>query len=166
MARSFADFYLWLNGAALALQLFFAPALQRRLGVQGSLLVLPVSLVGAVAAALATGSASARSGLRIAEGGIKSSIHRSSWEQSYLPVERATRAPVKLLVDGMAARAGESIAAVVLMAGAAVLDISAITRILLGATLLWLFLTIVLRRSLGADAEQHQLRPDLPIPDG
>jgi ATP:ADP antiporter, AAA family len=166
MAKTFADFYLWLNGAALILQVFVTPALQRRVGVYGSLLVLPVSLVGGASLALATGSAAARAALRIAEGGIKSSVHRSSWEQSYLPVDRASRAPVKLLVDGMAARIGESLAAVLLVAGAMFFDTTTITRILLASTLLWLFLTILLGRSLAANADLSELRPDLPIPDG
>ncbi len=165
-ATTFADFYFYLNAAALTLQLFLTPALQRRVGVHGSLFVLPVALVGVSALALATGSAFARAGLRIAEGGIKSSVHRSNWEQSYLPVDRTSRASVKLLVDGMAARMGESLGAVILMAGAALLDPTVIMRILFGSTLAWVLLTIMLRRSLSPDADMTELRPDLPIPDG
>jgi AAA family ATP:ADP antiporter len=159
-AVTFADFYLWVNGAALLLQLLVTTPLQRRIGVNGSLFVLPVTLVGAVALAIGTGSGLARAGLRIAEGGLKSSVHRSNWEQIYLPVDRESRAPVKLLVDGMSARAGESIAALLLMIGAAW-----IFPVLLATTLLWLVLTILLRRNLGAE-DLSELRPDLPIPDG
>ncbi len=165
-AMTFANFYLWLNGAALALQLFVTPALQRRVGVYGSLFVLPVALAAAASTALATGSAVARTALRVTEGGLKSSVHRSSWEQSYLPVDRANRAPVKLLVDGMAARIGESLAAVLLIAGATLIDSTVIARILVGATLVWLVLTILLRRSVSPDFDMSELRPDLPIPDG
>jgi ATP/ADP translocase len=159
-AITFADFYLWLNGAALVLQLVVTPVLQRRMGVNGSLFVLPVALVGGTAIALATGSALARAALRIAEGGLKSSVHRSNWEQNYLPVERDNRAPVKLLVDGMASRTGESFAAVLLLIAQAW-----IFPILLGTTVLWLALTVLLRRSLGAE-DLAELRPDLPIPEG
>ena len=165
VAATFADFYLLVNSAALALQLFVTPALQRRLGVPGSLFVLPVALVGAAAIALATGSAAARAGLRIAEGGLKSSVHRSNWEQSYLPVERDSRATVKLLVDGMSSRAGESLAALLLLAGARSIGLGWITRIVLATALIWLALTILLRRSFG-DEHLSELRPDLPIPDG
>ena len=165
-AMTFANFYLWLNGAALVLQLFVTPALQQRVGVYGSLFVLPVALAAAASAALATGSAVARTALRVTEGGLKSSVHRSSWEQSYLPVDRANRAPVKLLVDGMAARTGESLAAVLLIAGATLIDSTVIARILVGATLVWLVLTILLRRSVSPDFDMSELRPDLPIPDG
>jgi AAA family ATP:ADP antiporter len=159
-AITFADFYLWLNGAALVLQLVVTPILQRRIGVNGSLFVLPVALVGGAAIALVTGSALARAALRIAEGGLKSSVHRSNWEQSYLPVERDNRAPVKLLVDGMASRTGESVAALLLLIAGAWLF-----PILLGTTVLWLALTVLLRRSLGAE-DLAELRPDLPIPEG
>ena len=165
-AATFADFYLWLNGAALALQVVVTPALQRRIGVYGSLFVLPAALVGAATLAIATGSAAARAGLRVTEGGLKSSVHRSSWEQSYLPVERSSRAPVKLLVDGMASRAGESLAALLLMSGAGFMGPGFIARFLLGATLAWLVLTVLLRRNLREDFDMSELRPDLPIPDG
>ena len=161
----FADFYLWINGAALALQLFVTPPLQRRIGVNGSLFILPLALVGAAAITLATGSAAARAGMRIAEGGLKSSVHRSNWEQSYLPVDRDSRSTVKLLVDGMAARVGESVAALMLIAGVTMLDPGWITGVLLATTLSWLLLTILLRRNLGEE-DLDALRPDLPIPDG
>ena len=161
----FADFYLWVNGGALALQLFVTPALQRRIGVNGSLFILPLALVGVAAITLATGSAVARAGMRIAEGGLKSSVHRSNWEQSYLPVDRDSRSTVKLLVDGMAARVGESMAALFLIAGVTRIAGGWITSVVLATTLLWLFLTILLRRNLGQE-DWSALRPDLPIPDG
>lgn len=166
-AATFASFYLWLNGAALALQVFVTPVLQRRVGVPGSLFVLPAAMLGGAALALATASPLARAGLRIAEGGLKSSIHRSNWEQSYLPVERSSRASVKLLVDGMASRTGESLASILLIAGGAMLmEGDFVFRVLLATAALWFALTIWLRVSLRDSKAFEDLRPDLPIPDG
>ena len=49
------------------------------------------------------------------EGGVKSSIHRTSWEQAYLSVAKPVRARTKVLVDGLAARVAEGLAAVALL---------------------------------------------------
>ncbi|MCC6538178.1 MAG: hypothetical protein IT162_11535 [Bryobacterales bacterium] len=159
--RLFARFYLWLNGAAFVLQVLVTPVLQQRIGVHRSLLVLPGALVGLAAAAVLTGSAATRTVLRVAEGGLKSSVHRSGWEQTYLPVDRARRAAAKLLVDGMAARTGECVAAVALLAMPAGLLLPG----LLAAAAGWLVLTLLIQRH-AAVGELGELRPDLPIPDG
>lgn len=103
-ARFFGSVYLFLNTIALVAQLTLLPRLQRRIGVQGSLLVLPLALLGGSAGALATASLLAPTLLRIAEGGLRSSIHRVNWEQAFLLLTRAQRASAKLLVDGAGAR--------------------------------------------------------------
>jgi hypothetical protein len=167
----FANFYAALNAAAILVQLLATPYFQRLFGVYGSLMILPAALIGAVAAVIATGTRGARAALRVAEGGIKSSIHRSNWEQSYLPLERGERAVAKLLVDGMAARFGEGIAAGLLIlwvefrAGIDVLGWG-----MLAGTLAWLALASVLRDARRAPGlipmSLTDLRPDLPIPDG
>jgi ATP/ADP translocase len=177
--RAFADLYLLLNGAAVLVQLVLAAPLQRLLGVYGSLFILPGALSAVSALVVATSSASSRSLLRVAEGGLKSSIHRSNWEQTYLPVSRAERASVKLLVDGMAARLGEATAAVILLyclhflngsgLGAHVhADVSG--SIMLAGSAVWIALTAYLlwrRKDPGLiQVSEEELRPDLPIPDG
>ena len=130
----------------------------------GSLLILPASLLGASLVAAASASSLARAWLRVAEGGLKSSIHRSSWEQAYLPLDRSRRAFTKILVDGVAARFGEgTAAAILLMAGP-----HWIAAILIGGTALWLALTVALRKSRQSPdlLPEAELRPDIPIPDG
>jgi hypothetical protein len=112
----FATIYLTLNAAALAVQLFIAPRLQGAVGVHGSLLVLPTAVVGGAATLLASASALAPSLLRAVEGGLRSSVHRMSWEQAYLTIDRPQRAQTKLLVDGMAGRVAEGVIALVLLA--------------------------------------------------
>jgi len=158
--KLFARFYFWLNAAAFVLQVLVTPALQSRIGVHRSLLVLPAVLVSLASAAVLTGSAGARMVLRVVEGGLKSSIHRSGREQTYLPVDRARRAAAKLLVDGMAARTGECLAAVALLAAPAGLLLPGV----LAMSVVWLGLTLVLQRN-GVVAEIAELGPDLPIPD-
>lgn len=110
-AGFFANAYLLLNLTAFAVQVLALPRLQKVLGVGGALLVLPGALLGGGVALLVTASAAMRAVMRITEGGLKSSIHRTLWEQAFLPYGRARRSVAKLLVDGGAARIAEGIAA-------------------------------------------------------
>ncbi len=177
-ASFFASAYLALNASALILQLGLLPALQRSLGLKRLLLVLPGALVGGGAALLVSATMATRSLMRIAEGGLKSSVHRTSWEQAYLPLERAHRPVAKLLVDGAGARVAEGAAATILYLwlrwrvgdrGVVGQDIVWITWALLGALALWLALTRALGRRLAAAAATAgaagEFRPDVPLPD-
>lgn len=112
-AVQFANLYLWLHVSGLALQLLVLPLVQSRAGLGSTLALTPLLLAGAgllfALRLLPVG------GLRIAEGGLKSSFYRSSWEQSYTLVADNVRGVVKILVDGIASRLGEGLAAVALL---------------------------------------------------
>ncbi len=177
-ANFFASAYLGLNLIALFIQLFLVPLLQRRVGVHGSLLVLPGALLGGSAMLMASASMVSRSILRVAEGGLKSSVHRSSWEQAYLPLALTQRAVAKLLVDGAGARLTEGFAAVALYAwlrfgiGARTLtsrDIAWVPFLLLGTSVLWIALTRGLGRTLAracaAIGAADEFRADVPLAD-
>jgi len=179
-AGFFANFYLALNGGALFVQLVIMPRLQRWVGVHGSLLALPLVLLGgAVALIFVGGSAGIRSGIRVAEGGIKSSIHRANWEQAYLPLGQARRSTAKIIIDGMGARFGEALAAVLLLVWLRVwvgqnpivgIDITWVSWTLGLAALTWIFLTRRLGRRLveqaaADDADAEAFRVAIPLPD-
>ena len=177
-ASFFANVYLVLNGMALAVQLYLMPRLQSAIGVSGSLLVLPGVLLGGAAAVLATASSATRSALRVAEGGLKSSIYRANWEQAYLPLSRAQRTVAKLLVDGAGTRLGEGFAATLLylwlhrmMAGSMseARRNAFVTALLLGALVVWIALTRVLGGNIAAAAaaprEEEVGPPDFPLPE-
>lgn len=157
-ATLFATIYLALNATALAVQLLITPRLQQAVGVHGSLLVLPTAVVGGAAALLASASAVAPSLLRTVEGGLRSSIHRVSWEQAYLTIERPWRAQAKLLVDGIAGRLAEGGIALVLLAWLrfavgdrplAGSDGRIVSYLLLSASLVWIGLAVTLRGQAG-----------------
>jgi hypothetical protein len=176
-ASFFAGVYLVLNGAALVLQVWAMPWLQRAVGIDGSLHVLPGALLSGALALVATASLLARSLLRVAEGGLKASIHRVNWEQAYLPLRHADRAAAKVLVDGAGARIAEGIAALMLfiwlrfvVGGGSLAGHSTawLNYALLAAAVLWLLLTRALARRLGSVGEgaAGELRLDVPLPDG
>jgi hypothetical protein len=110
-ANFFANFYIMLNSSSLLLQLFAAPKIQDKIGIRGGLMVLPFALIGGASFASAAATAFSLSVLRVTEGGLRSSIHRSIWEQAFIPVDSRERSIVKLAVDGIGARIAEGIAA-------------------------------------------------------
>ncbi|HWP57037.1 MAG TPA: hypothetical protein VNL14_04000 [Candidatus Acidoferrales bacterium] len=110
-ANFFANFYILLNLGSLLLQLYATPWIQDRIGLRGGLMVLPLALIGGATFVTAAATALSRSVLRVTEGGLRSSVHRSIWEQAFIPVDAPERSFVKLVVDGIGARFGEIIAA-------------------------------------------------------
>lgn len=111
----FANFYILLNFSSLLLQLFATPKIQDKAGLRGGLMVLPLALIGGATFVTAAATALSRSVLRVTEGGLRSSVHRSIWEQAFLPVDSNDRSSVKIAVDGIAARIAEAIGAVAIL---------------------------------------------------
>lgn len=142
----FANFYIGLALAALAIQWFVAPRLQAAIGLASSLLVLPGALVSLVPAVLGFGSGTMHAVLRVAEGGLKSSVYRSSWEQAYLPIGAGSRTEAKLLVDGVGTRLAEGLGAALLYFGLAGSPTGSgsggLLYTLLAASVLWAVLTV------------------------
>jgi ATP/ADP translocase len=114
-ANFFANFYILLNFISLLLQLFATPKIQDKFGLRGGLMVLPFALIGGATFATAAATALSRSVLRVTEGGLRSSVHRSIWEQAFIPVDSTERSSVKIAVDGIAARVAEAIGAVAIL---------------------------------------------------
>jgi ATP/ADP translocase len=110
-AGFFANFYILLNFSSLLLQLFATPKIQDKVGLRGGLMVLPIALIGGATFVTAAATGLSRSVLRVTEGGLRSSVHRSIWEQAFIPVDPAERSTVKIVVDGVAARIAEAIGA-------------------------------------------------------
>lgn len=134
----FGTVYALLNFAALGLQLGVAPRLQSDYGVAGALMILPLSILGGAGLAMASSTLVSQSILKITEGGVKASIHRSLWEQVFLPITGANRAMTKVVVDGLFARIAEGVLGVVLY-----IWIQSVPRLDGELNLFWLSLVIV-----------------------
>ncbi len=177
-ASLFASIHLALNAAALVVQLVVTPRLQKAVGVHGSLLVLPIAVLGGATALLTSASLLAPSLLRAMEGGLRSSIHRVNWEQAYLSIETAERARAKLVVDGIAGRLAEGAIALVLLVWLRFVvgerpfvgqDTSSITYLLLAASVAWVGLARALGGARGEGgagrSSPEALPPELALPD-
>lgn len=173
-AAMFANLYTALNVGALVVQVLLVPALQRWIGIAGSLLILPAAIAGGAATLIASSSLLVGSIVRATEGGLKSSIHRSNWEQTFVSLDRVSRSTAKLLIDGMGSRLGEGVAAVglfiwlgpVAMKDLTALDGSLLPLALLAAAIVWFALArrlgFVFKSVGGADAAPVV---QIPVPD-
>jgi ATP/ADP translocase len=170
-ANFFANFYILLNFSSLLLQLFATPKIQDKIGLRGGLMVLPFALIGGASFATAAATAFSRSVLRVTEGGLRSSVHRSIWEQAFIPVDSTDRSSVKIVVDGVAARVAEAIGALVILLWLkqAVpegiikmpLDTRWMSWALLATVVIWLSITHGLRIQVKLEnAPSESLRPE------
>ena len=154
-ANYFANFYIMLNFGSLLLQLFVTPRIQDKIGVGGGLMILPFALVGGAGFASAAATAFSLAVLRVTEGGLRSSVHRSIWEQAFIPVDSSERSLVKIAVDGVGARIAEGLAAAGLYVWVqhvapggnvrGTLDTRWMAWLTLATVLVWLFITERLR---------------------
>lgn len=144
----FATFYAAINALSLVVQLFVTGALVRRLGVTGSLLVLPLLLAvfgGAAGLGVGFGAALAAKG---SDGALRHSLHRVSGELLLLPLPGETRDRVKPVLDTVFGRGVQAAVAGGIL-GLAALGLD--TPRVLGATLgllclAWLGAALMLRQ--------------------
>lgn len=149
----FASFYVIVNALSLLLQLFVAPRLQSKYGIAGALMLLPVALLGISGIFTFWVLAQSRAILKATEGGLKSSLHRSMWEQVFLPISRSRRAGVKAVVDGTVARLSEGIGALVLYflllstpKNLNSINLEWVSWMMLAILIVWIILIIYLKR--------------------
>jgi ATP/ADP translocase len=172
-ANFFANFYIMLNFGSLLLQLFATPRIQDKIGIRGGLMVLPFALVGGASFAGAAATAFSLSVLRVTEGGLRSSVHRSIWEQAFVAVDSRDRSLVKLAVDGIGARIAEGVAAGALYLwvrqaapGGVVtqpLDTRWMAWLTLATVIVWLAITHKLRRQTQSEETPAAAAPALDI---
>jgi AAA family ATP:ADP antiporter len=167
----FGSFYVVLNAVSLLLQLIVAPRLQSKFGIGRTLMLLPLVLIGSLGVFIVWMTVYSRTIIRITEGGIKASIHRSIWEQVYLPIDREQRLAIKALVDGTASRLSEGIGAFILFVwlyqtspSLMDLDLGWISMFLLITILAWALLTRYLSGIGCSDIEP--LETMIRLPDG
>jgi AAA family ATP:ADP antiporter len=168
-AEFFGGFYAAIHVASLALQLTVSPWLQGRYGVGRTLMVLPVAILGGVGWAALSATVLSRSVLKLAESGVKASIHRSVWEQVFLPLEHGSREMVKMFVDGLSARLAEGFGAAFLYlwvrnmsSPGQAMDLSSLFWLILLAVSGWLGLTVYLNRRGCREIEASEVALRLP----
>ena len=170
----FGSVYFLIQAGALLLHLLLGVRLQRFAGLAGMLLVLPLTLLGGGSALLFGGGHLLQAGVRVAEGGLRASIHRSGWEQAFVGIARPARPIAKVVVDGLASRVSAGFAALLLFGWLTfvVHDPTTLTQThwidvaIVVSTSLWVLATLALRRLLRrCSLEPHASMPS-SLPDG
>lgn len=120
-------------------QLLATSRVVRRFGIGAGLLALPLALLGANALVLAAGAFWTVVGLKIADGCLRSSLHKTSVELLYVPVTDERTLTVKGIIDLAVFRLGDALGAGLFL-GFAALPGSSLHWVALGsllATVVW-----------------------------
>lgn len=168
----FANFYILLNICSMVLQLFVAPRLQDRFGIGGALMVLPGALLGGAGIVTFSTTVFSRSVLKVTEGGLKSSVFRSIWEQVFLQIDREQRGVAKTLVDGVFARVSEGVGAIALYAWILAhedfetgqFSLAWISWCIVALAMVWIYCTQYLKK-LGCAVTAENLETMIRLPD-
>ncbi|CAN5911651.1 hypothetical protein BH11MYX2_BH11MYX2_01820 [soil metagenome] len=148
LAMVFGATYTGLNVIALMVQIGVTPRLLEKLGVGSALGVLPVLVLLTTSGFVITGATMAVFALKLADGGMRNSVHRVVNEILFVPMPTAAREKAKPLAESIGQRGGQAIAAGIALA--IVADGHA-TRMMAVATLascvLWLVVVAATRRA-------------------
>lgn len=120
----FANFMAWLNMVSLFCQFCLTGFFLKRLGLSGSLTLLPGGLLAAVSAAWAFPGIVSGIILKVFDGSMNYSIQQASKEMLFLPMSPKTRAKVKPVIDMLGFRAAKSLSGVYIALAAPLLGLA------------------------------------------
>lgn len=160
LGAKLSTFYAITNTLSLVAQLFVAPWLFRAQGVQRALFLFPALLMGAAATVLVTGGTLFSAvGVKVVDGVLRYSVHKTTMELLLVPVPDVTRERIKPITELVGTRGGQALASVLILGLVAV---SAANPLVLGAIVLlcatlWLALVVTIR-ALYIDVFRETLR--------
>ena len=142
-------FYGRVSLIAFVLQIIFGSQLIQRIGVGGSILALPIILVGASVGMLVAPGLAAAVVLRGADQSLKHSIDKTGRELLFVPMPMEAKKRVKVFVDLFVDQGGQGVAGALLVfftlvLGFGMLGISVVVLAFLGV---WIGLAVVTRNS-------------------
>lgn len=150
LGKYLSTFYGVTNALGLVAQLFIAPWVFRRAGVQRALFAFPMSILIAAAAVLGTGGALVASVvLKGLDGALRYSVHKTSTELLLVPVPDLIRERIKPIVDLVGSRGGQAFASIAILGLVALGAASTVTlgAVVLGLAALWVGLVVAIRKA-------------------
>jgi AAA family ATP:ADP antiporter len=144
----YGSYFLWVNLAAMLLQMFVASRLVMRFGLAGVLLALPTIALGAYGIVAAGATIAVVRAAKTAENATDYSVMNTAKQLLWLPTTREEKYKAKQAVDGFFVRIGDLAAAFVVFAGTAwvTLDAGGFAVVNLVLIALWLLLALALVR--------------------
>ena len=144
----YGNYFLWVNIAAVALQLLAAPRLVKRFGLAGVLYALPFIALGAYGFIALGATIGIVRWAKTAENSTDYSVMNTAKQLLWLPTSREEKYKAKQAVDSFFVRAGDLAAAFVVFAGTSWLALGARGFATLNVLFVaaWLAVAIVLVR--------------------
>lgn len=116
LAAFFASTYLVINVASLTVQLTLVGPAIRRVGVMGTLAVLPLALIVSGVSLAALGTLFGALLIKGADGSLKHTTHRTAIELLFVPLNVQIRKQAKTLADVVGQRGGQAAASLTILA--------------------------------------------------
>jgi ATP/ADP translocase len=164
LASWLAAIYTGLNVIALVVQVAATARLLRH-GVGMALTVLPSLMLATALGFAMTGALVAVIALKLADGGLRYSLHRVGLEILYIPVPATVRQGAKPIVDAIAQRGGQALAA--LIAIAFVTETRGLSYVIVAGVVLWLVAVAFTRaayvQQFRTTLEAHDIQRDVRV---
>lgn len=142
-----ADYFAWMNGAGVLLQLFAVSRIMTRYGVRAALFVMPVISFIGYGLVLVSPLLSLIRIAKVAENAVDYSLQNTARQALYLVTSRPEKYVGKTLVDTFLVRAGDGLSALVVLVGSRVgLPTQAFAAINVGLVAVWLVVLVALGR--------------------
>ena len=135
LANAFAEVSFAVSAATFLLQMTLVGPLIRRLGVTRALIVLPAALSLGAAGLIGGAGLFGALVLRVADGTLRFSLHRTSSDLLYVPLTPRVRVQTKSFIDVLSQRGGQVAGAAVILVGLGIgagLRFFAVAVVLLG----------------------------------
>ena len=166
LAFVFGAIYTGLNVIGLVVQLAVTRRLLERVGVGAALTLLPALVLASVLGFVLTGATVAVIALKLADGGLRHSVHRVASEILFMPLKATVRDASKPIIDALGQRGGQALAAL------ATMTVATDARMLGVATavgvIVWLVVIAATRSSyvlqFRATLEARDIQRDVRIP--
>jgi len=137
----------YLNITELVLQFFFTTAIVRRLGVGGTMQIMPISLGVASLFTFAAPSVATASSARLVEASTRYTLARTGNELFYMPLPLEMRNRIKAFVDVFMDRAARGVSGLLLLLFAKwSIGVRGIALVTFGMAIPWVFLTVRAQR--------------------
>ena len=144
----YGSYFLWVNIAAVLLQMFVAPRLVKRFGLGGVLFALPFIALGSYGFVALGATIAVVRWAKTAENGTDYSVMNTARQLLWLPTSREEKYKAKQAIDSFFVRLGDMAAALVVFAGTSWLALEARGFAIVNVVfvMLWLALAYVLWR--------------------
>ena len=141
----YASYYEWTNAVSFVIQAFLVSRIFKRIGVRGSMFVLPVISIATFVTILANPILQVVRVLKIAENSTNYSLQNTVRAALLLPTSREAKYKAKAAIETFCVRLGDVLQAGVIFIGTALhFGVQAFARMTLAITLLWLFVAFKL----------------------